>query len=292
MNSVLVDRSVMSERGHTARGGYRCGRRGPRPPRHPPGRARPVRVAHPRRGVGDGGGGAPRRRRRARAEARSARRAGRRRRRRRGAALRLARGDQARQRARALRDRRRAAAAASTSAPRPAGSPTACCSTAPQHVVALDVAYGELDWRLRNDERVTVLERTNARAIAPARAALRAGPRRHRRLVHLADEGAAGGARDCAAPVHDVLAMVKPQFEAGRGNVGKGGVVRDPDQRRPCSSRSPNARAGSAPPCSASPPPGCPGRRATARASSGSPRPAAPATAATTLEAAAREVEP
>ena len=36
----------------------------------------------------------------------------------------------------------------------------------------------------------------------------------------------------CAAPRHDVLAMVKPQFEVGRGNVGKGGVVRDPDDRR------------------------------------------------------------
>jgi 23S rRNA (cytidine1920-2'-O)/16S rRNA (cytidine1409-2'-O)-methyltransferase len=36
----------------------------------------------------------------------------------------------------------------------------------------------------------------------------------------------------CAAPRHDVLAMVKPQFEVGRGRVGKGGVVRDPDDRR------------------------------------------------------------
>jgi len=36
----------------------------------------------------------------------------------------------------------------------------------------------------------------------------------------------------CLAPRHDVLAMIKPQFEVGRGNVGKGGVVRDPDDRR------------------------------------------------------------
>ena len=58
------------------------------------------------------------------------------------------------------------AGAASTSARRPAASPTACCRRGAAHVVALDVAYGELDWRLRTDERVTVLERTNARAMA------------------------------------------------------------------------------------------------------------------------------
>ena len=56
------------------------------------------------------------------------------------------------------------AAARSTSAPPPAASPTACCSAAPTHVIALDVAYGELDYRLRSDERVTVIERINARA--------------------------------------------------------------------------------------------------------------------------------
>ncbi|MEA2144185.1 MAG: rRNA (cytidine1920-2-O)/16S rRNA (cytidine1409-2-O)-methyltransferase [Solirubrobacteraceae bacterium] len=100
-----------------------------------------------------------------------------------------------------------------------------------QHVAALDVAYGELDWRLRNDERVTVLERMNARAIAPA--ALPYAPD----LVvvdvsFISLTKVLPAVLACAAPVHDVLAMVKPQFEAGRGNVGKGGVVRDPDQRR------------------------------------------------------------
>jgi len=99
------------------------------------------------------------------------------------------------------------------------------------HVVALDVAYGELDWRLRNDERVTVLERMNARAIAPA--ALPYPPD----LVvvdlsFISLTKVLPAVLACAAPVHDVLAMVKPQFEAGRGMVGKGGVVRDPDQRR------------------------------------------------------------
>ena len=99
------------------------------------------------------------------------------------------------------------------------------------HVVALDVAYGELDWRLRNDERVTVLERANARALAAA--ALPYAPD----LVvvdvsFISLTKVLPAVLACVAPRHDVLAMVKPQFEVGRGNVGKGGVVRDPDQRR------------------------------------------------------------
>jgi 23S rRNA (cytidine1920-2'-O)/16S rRNA (cytidine1409-2'-O)-methyltransferase len=99
------------------------------------------------------------------------------------------------------------------------------------HVVALDVAYGELDWRLRNDARVTVLERTNARAMkpddlpyAPDLAVIDVS------FISLTKVLPAVLA--CMAPRFDVLAMVKPQFEAGRGNVGKGGVVRDPEQRR------------------------------------------------------------
>ncbi|MEJ7798345.1 MAG: TlyA family RNA methyltransferase [Solirubrobacteraceae bacterium] len=100
-----------------------------------------------------------------------------------------------------------------------------------EHVVALDVAYGELDWRLRNDERVTVLERCNARALTAAQ--LPYAPD----LV-VVDVSFISLAKilpavlDCVAPRHDVLAMIKPQFEVGRGNVGKGGVVRDPDDRR------------------------------------------------------------
>jgi 23S rRNA (cytidine1920-2'-O)/16S rRNA (cytidine1409-2'-O)-methyltransferase len=99
------------------------------------------------------------------------------------------------------------------------------------HVVALDVAYGELDWRLRNDERVTVLERTNARGLAPAD--LPYAPDLvviDLSFISLAKVLPAVLA--CAAPRFDVLAMVKPQFEVGRANVGKGGVVRDPGRRR------------------------------------------------------------
>jgi 23S rRNA (cytidine1920-2'-O)/16S rRNA (cytidine1409-2'-O)-methyltransferase len=100
-----------------------------------------------------------------------------------------------------------------------------------RHVVALDVAYGELDWRLRNDERVTVLERANARALTPA--TLPYAPE----LV-VADVSFISLTKvlpavlACVAERYDVLAMIKPQFEVGRGNVGKGGVVREGDARR------------------------------------------------------------
>jgi 23S rRNA (cytidine1920-2'-O)/16S rRNA (cytidine1409-2'-O)-methyltransferase len=99
------------------------------------------------------------------------------------------------------------------------------------HVVALDVAYGELDWRLRTDERVTVIERTNARA-------LRCEELPYAPDLIVADVSFISLAKvlravlACAAPRFDALAMVKPQFEVGRERVGKGGVVRDPADRR------------------------------------------------------------
>ena len=97
-------------------------------------------------------------------------------------------------------------------------------------VVALDVAYGDLHWRLRQDARVTVLERTNARAIEPADLPYRPD------LV-VADVSFISLTKvlpavlRTAADRFDCLAMVKPQFEAGRERVGKGGVVRDPETR-------------------------------------------------------------
>jgi 23S rRNA (cytidine1920-2'-O)/16S rRNA (cytidine1409-2'-O)-methyltransferase len=95
------------------------------------------------------------------------------------------------------------------------------------HVVAIDVGRGQLDWRLRNDPRVLVREGVNARALA-------AGDLPHAvdivtvdvsfiSLRHifppLATLLAAGG---------DIVALVKPQFEAGRDEVGKHGLVKDP----------------------------------------------------------------
>lgn len=97
-------------------------------------------------------------------------------------------------------------------------------------VIALDVAYGELHWRLRQDERVTVLERTNARALTPEMLPFRPD-------LIVADVSFISLTKvlpavlGCAAERFDCLAMVKPQFEAGRERVGKGGVVRDPDTR-------------------------------------------------------------
>ena len=98
-------------------------------------------------------------------------------------------------------------------------------------VIALDVAYGELDWRLRGDPRVTVIERVNARSIAPE-----ALPFRPDLVVadvsFISLEKVLPAVLACTAPRFDALALVKPQFEVGRERVGKGGVVRDADARR------------------------------------------------------------
>ena len=100
-----------------------------------------------------------------------------------------------------------------------------------RHVVAVDVAYGELHWRLRNDPRVTVVERRNARELQPSELPYRPD------LV-VADVSfislakVLGPALEAAAETWDCLALVKPQFEVGRDRVGKGGVVRSPDDRR------------------------------------------------------------
>lgn len=93
-------------------------------------------------------------------------------------------------------------------------------------VVALDVGYGQLAWSLRSDERVTVVERTNIRSVAPE--ALGAPfdfivcdvsfISLATVLPHLAALAGEAG---------QILALVKPQFEAGKGRVGKRGVVRD-----------------------------------------------------------------
>jgi 23S rRNA (cytidine1920-2'-O)/16S rRNA (cytidine1409-2'-O)-methyltransferase len=100
-----------------------------------------------------------------------------------------------------------------------------------EHVVALDVAYGELAWSLRTDPRVTVLERVNARAVSadglPYRPDLIVCDVSFISLTKVLP-----AVLGCAAERHDALAMVKPQFEVGRPRVGKGGVVREPALRR------------------------------------------------------------
>jgi 23S rRNA (cytidine1920-2'-O)/16S rRNA (cytidine1409-2'-O)-methyltransferase len=99
------------------------------------------------------------------------------------------------------------------------------------HVVAVDVAYGELDWRLRSDPRVTVVERQNARSLEPAEMPYQAD------LIvidvsFISLTKVLPAAFRCAAERFDCLALVKPQFEVGRGQVGKGGVVRESQLRR------------------------------------------------------------
>jgi 23S rRNA (cytidine1920-2'-O)/16S rRNA (cytidine1409-2'-O)-methyltransferase len=99
-------------------------------------------------------------------------------------------------------------------------------------VIAVDVGYGQLDWGLRNDPRVSVLERTNARALTaemfPYTPDLASIDVSFISLVKVLP-----AVLECMADVYDVLAMVKPQFEVGRALASKGrGVVRDPDDRR------------------------------------------------------------
>jgi 23S rRNA (cytidine1920-2'-O)/16S rRNA (cytidine1409-2'-O)-methyltransferase len=95
-------------------------------------------------------------------------------------------------------------------------------------VYAVDVGYGQFDWSLRNDPRVVVLERTNARFLTletlpgPAELAVIDVSFISLRLV-LPPVVA------CLVPGADIVALVKPQFEVGKGRVGKGGVVRDPE---------------------------------------------------------------
>jgi 23S rRNA (cytidine1920-2'-O)/16S rRNA (cytidine1409-2'-O)-methyltransferase len=98
------------------------------------------------------------------------------------------------------------------------------------HVIALDVAYGQLHWRLRSDPKVTVLERINARTVSPSQLPYRP------ELIALdvsfiSLRKVLGPVLACAAQRFDCLALVKPQFEAGREAVGKGGVVRDASAR-------------------------------------------------------------
>jgi 23S rRNA (cytidine1920-2'-O)/16S rRNA (cytidine1409-2'-O)-methyltransferase len=99
------------------------------------------------------------------------------------------------------------------------------------HVIAVDVAYGELHWRLRNHPQVTVVERTNARH-------LRAGDLEYAPDLIVVDvsfislEKVLPAVLAAAAPSFDCLAMVKPQFEVGRSRVARGGVVRSGEDRR------------------------------------------------------------
>jgi 23S rRNA (cytidine1920-2'-O)/16S rRNA (cytidine1409-2'-O)-methyltransferase len=98
-------------------------------------------------------------------------------------------------------------------------------------VIALDVGHGQLDWSLRNDDRVIVIERSNARELEPG--ALPFRPQLATVDVSFIALGKVLPAiAACVAGEADLLALVKPQFELGPDRVGRGGVVRDDADRR------------------------------------------------------------
>ncbi|MBQ8137440.1 MAG: TlyA family RNA methyltransferase [Clostridia bacterium] len=97
------------------------------------------------------------------------------------------------------------------------------------HVYAIDVGYGQFDWKLRNDSRVTLMERTNARTLTPDMFPIQ--PKLtvmdvsfiSIRLILPVAAGIMG-------QEGRFLTLIKPQFEAGKGAVGKHGVVREPKE--------------------------------------------------------------
>ena len=96
-------------------------------------------------------------------------------------------------------------------------------------VIALDVGYGQLHPRLRGDPRVVVLERVNARGLEelPLSPSLVTCD-----VSFISVRKVLPPALRLAAPGWEAVVLLKPQFEAGRGEVGKGGVVRDPEVHR------------------------------------------------------------
>ncbi len=99
------------------------------------------------------------------------------------------------------------------------------------HVTALDVGYGQLAWKLRTDPRVTVIERTNFRTLSDD-----AFPDRFDLIVidasFISVRTILARAAAYIRPGGAIVALVKPQFEAGRERIGGGGVVRDPAVHR------------------------------------------------------------
>ena len=103
-------------------------------------------------------------------------------------------------------------------------------------VFAVDVGYGQLDWKLRNDRRVVVFEKTNIRYLEIGRLS---------RRVDLATIDVSfislrlviPAVKRLLEPGADLVALIKPQFEVGKGRVGKGGVVRSLEDHRQCHRR-------------------------------------------------------
>jgi 23S rRNA (cytidine1920-2'-O)/16S rRNA (cytidine1409-2'-O)-methyltransferase len=98
-----------------------------------------------------------------------------------------------------------------------------------RQIFAVDVGYGQLDWRLRNDPRVIVFERTNIRYLKlqdlPRPADLATIDVSFISLKLVLPQ-----VKTLLLPDHEIVALIKPQFEVGKGKVGKGGVVRSHEE--------------------------------------------------------------
>jgi 23S rRNA (cytidine1920-2'-O)/16S rRNA (cytidine1409-2'-O)-methyltransferase len=101
------------------------------------------------------------------------------------------------------------------------------------HVTAVDTGFGQIAMKLRNDPRVRLVERTNARLLAPGALAAEPGGSELTLLVmdvsFISATLLLGPVFAAAPTLHEAVILVKPQFEAGREHVGKGGIVRDPE---------------------------------------------------------------
>ena len=100
------------------------------------------------------------------------------------------------------------------------------------HVTAIDTGFGQIDVKLRNDPRVELLERTNARLLKPGALGEPVDGRKITFLVmdvsFISATLLLGPVLAAAPSLVEAVILVKPQFEAGREHVGKGGIVRDP----------------------------------------------------------------
>jgi|SRR5665213_2248133 len=104
------------------------------------------------------------------------------------------------------------------------------------HVTAVDTGFGQIAMKLRNDARVRLLERTNARFLAPESLSPQQGSAEFTLLVmdvsFISATLLIGPVLAAAPALREAVILVKPQFEAGRGHVGKGGIVRDPESHQ------------------------------------------------------------
>ena len=99
------------------------------------------------------------------------------------------------------------------------------------HVAAIDTGFGQIAMKLRNDSRVRLLERTNARFLAAGALAEGGFPELTLLVMDVSFISATlllEPVMEAAPSLREAVVLVKPQFEAGRGSVGKGGIVRDP----------------------------------------------------------------